>query len=126
MLDNPDALGLPDYAKGNPEGYLFPATYTSGPNDGPQTMLTTMVDRWQQAADDADLEGAAEELGYTPGELMTIASLVEAEGRGDDMPKVARVIYNRLENPTTPAPTACSRSTPPVNYALDQQARRRR
>ena len=28
---------------------------------------------------------------------MTVASLVQAEGRGDDMPKIARVIYNRLE-----------------------------
>ena len=26
---------------------------------------------------------------------------MEAEGRGDDMPKIARVIYNRLENPGT-------------------------
>ena len=31
-----------------------------------------------------------------PHELMTVASIVEAEGRGDDIPKIARVIYNRL------------------------------
>ena len=30
---------------------------------------------------------------------MTIASLVEAEGRGKYRAKIARVIYNRLENP---------------------------
>ena len=46
-----------------------------------------MVDRWEQAAEDADLEARAAELGYTPHEMMTIASLVEAEGRGDDMPR---------------------------------------
>ena len=34
-----------------------------------------------------------------PAELMTIASLIEAEGRGDDMPKISRVIYNRLDGP---------------------------
>ena len=37
--------------------------------------------------------------GYTPQELMTVASLVQAEGRGDDMPKIARVIYNRAREP---------------------------
>ena len=37
--------------------------------------------------------------GTRPAELMIIASLVEAEGRGDDMPKIARVIYNRLDGP---------------------------
>jgi UPF0755 protein len=102
VLEDPDAIGLPDFAGGNAEGYLFPATYDVGPKDTPKSILTAMVDRWRQAADDADLEGAAERLGYTQAELMTIASLVQAEARGDDMPKVARVIYNRLEDVTGP------------------------
>ena len=77
---NTDALGLPDYANGNPEGYLFPATYTVTPTDKPLDVLKAMVDRWRQAADDArPRAGAPRTLGYTPGELMTIASLVEAE-----------------------------------------------
>lgn len=97
-LRNPE-LGLPDYADGNAEGYLFPATYTVGPRDTPLSILQQMVGRWRQAADDAGLEERAEELGKTPAELMIIASLVEAEGRGDDLPKVARVIYNRLDGP---------------------------
>ena len=101
VLDRPGRLGLPGYAKGNPEGYLFPATYDFGPKDSPTQMLRAMVDRWEQAAAEADLEGAAKRLGYSPAELMTIASLVEAEGRGDDMPKIARVIYNRLEGDET-------------------------
>jgi UPF0755 protein len=103
VLDDPAELGLPDYAEGNPEGYLFPATYDFGPDATPVSMLTAMVTRWRQAADDADLEDAAAALGYTPQELMTVASLVQAEGRGDDMPKVARVIYNRLEIDPNPS-----------------------
>ena len=99
VLAKPASIGLPDYANGNPEGYLFPSTYDVGPKDGPRQILKRMVDRWRQAADDADLEQRAAELGKTPAELMIIASLVEAEGRGDDMPKVARVIYNRLDGP---------------------------
>lgn len=103
VIDNPGKLGLPDYAGGNPEGYLFPATYDFGPDATPESMLTAMVTRWRQAADDADLESAAADLGYTPQELMTVASLVQAEGRGDDMPKVARVVYNRLEIEPNPS-----------------------
>jgi UPF0755 protein len=99
VLARPGGLGLPDYAQGEPEGYLFPATYAVSPSDTPETILKAMVDRWRQAAADTGLEEAAERLGYTPAELMVVASLVEAEAQPDDMPEVARVIYNRLENP---------------------------
>jgi UPF0755 protein len=98
-LQQPDKLGLPDYAGGNAEGYLFPATYEIKPGMKPAGILKMMVARWREAADAAQLEQKAEELGHTPAELMIIASLVEAEGRGDDMPKIARVIYNRLDGP---------------------------
>jgi UPF0755 protein len=118
------ALGLPAYAQTNedgfPEGYLFPATYAFGPNETPESMLKAMVDRWKQAAADADLEARAEELGYTPHQLMTIASLVEAEGRGDDMPKIARVIYNRLENVGTAGTVGMLQIDATVAYALGE------
>jgi UPF0755 protein len=98
-LKNTDALGLPAYAKGNPEGYLFPSTYPFGPTEKPIDMLTDMVDRWKQSATDNDLVADAAKVGRTPAEIMTIASLIQAEGRGSDMPKVSRVIYNRLDGP---------------------------
>lgn len=120
VLDEPGVLGLPDYAEGNPEGYLFPATYDFGPDATPESMLTAMVDRWRQAADDADLEGAAAALGYTPAELMTVASLVQAEGRGDDMPMIARVIYNRVENPGNGVTNGLLQVDASVNYALER------
>ena len=98
-----EAIGLPDYAKGNVEGYLFPATYAFPPDATPTDMLAMMVDRWEQALGDNDIEARAKQLkcgdgkACTAEQIMTIASLIEAEGRGDDMPKVARVIYNRLD-----------------------------
>ena len=119
VLDRPEQLGLPDYANGNPEGYLFPATYGFAPNAKPLDMLRAMVDRWRQAAEDADLETRAKELGYTPHEVMTVASLVEAESRRDaDRGKVARVIYNRLENPGTAGTTGRLEIDATINYAL--------
>jgi UPF0755 protein len=119
-LKDPAALGLPDYAGGNPEGYLFPATYAFPPNATAADMLKQMVARWQQAATDNDLEAKAAELGYTPNEVMTVASLVQAEGRGDDMPKVARVIYNRVENPSNGETNGLLQIDAAVNYALGQ------
>jgi len=116
------AIGLPAYAKGNPEGYLFPATYAYGPTDKPVDMVKKMVDRWKQAAKDNDLEAQAASLGYTPAQMMTIASLVQAEGRGDDMPKIARVIYNRLEGPGDKQGTnGLLQIDATVNYALGRK-----
>jgi UPF0755 protein len=119
VLDSPEKLGLPDYAEGNPEGYLFPSTYDFGPDATPTSMLVAMVDRWEQAAAEADLEGAAEALGYTPHELMTVASLVEAEAsRQEDRGKVARVIYNRIENPGTAGTVGLLQIDATINFAI--------
>lgn len=121
-LEKGDALGLPSYAGGNPEGYLFPATYDVAPGDKPADVLKAMVERWRQAADEAGLEERAAELGKTPAEMMVIASLIEAEGRGDDMPKIARVIYNRLDGPGDKAGTnGLLQIDASVNYGLDQK-----
>ena len=117
-LADPAALGLPEYAEGNPEGYLFPATYEFGPNLTPADMLKAMVARWEQAVADVDLVAKAEAMGYTPHEMMTIASLVEAEGRGDYTAKIARVIYNRLENPDNGVTNGLLQIDATVNYAL--------
>jgi UPF0755 protein len=113
---NGKAIGLPAYAKGNAEGYLFPATYAFRPDANATTMLKAMVDRWRQAADEAQLEERAKALGYTPAEVMVVASLVEAEAnRDEDRGKVARVIYNRLETDVTGRLLQIDAT---VNYAL--------
>ena len=119
-LEDPE-LGLPDWAAGNPEGYLFPATYEVLPEDEPVDILKKMVDRWHLASDETDLESRASALGRTPAEIMVIASLIQAEGRGDDMPKVSRVIWNRLDGPGDKRGTnGLLQVDAAVNYALDQ------
>ncbi|MFI7637116.1 endolytic transglycosylase MltG [Nonomuraea sp. NPDC049400] len=91
-------LDLPPYARNKLEGYAFPATYDFQPKTTPKEMLATMVKRFNQTAETMDLEGGAKALGHTPHEIMVIASIVQAEaGRAEDMSKIARVIYNRLE-----------------------------
>lgn len=119
VLDAPAKLGLPDYAQGEAEGYLFPSTYDFGPQETPTSILRRMVDRWRESAEAADLEARAEELGYTPHELMTVASLVEAEAaRQEDRGKVARVIYNRLTGEET---NGLLQIDATVNYAADNE-----
>jgi len=121
-LQDTAALGLPPYAKGNPEGYLFPSTYGFGPKEKPADMLRDMVDRWRQAADEDGLLAGAKAQGKSPGELMTIASLIQAEGRGSDMAKVSRVIYNRLDGPGDQGGTnGLLQIDATVNYALDRK-----
>jgi UPF0755 protein len=98
VLRNPGSIGLPASANGNPEGYLFPATYELPPTATPRSVLATMVKRYDEAADHLGLVKKAEALGATPHDVMTVASLVQAEARYDkDFTKVARVIYNRLD-----------------------------
>lgn len=118
-LKSPAKLGLPDYANGSAEGYLFPSTYDVTPDSTPASVLKMMIDKWQAVAEDTDLEAKASALGVTPGELMTIASLVEAEGRGDYTPKIAQVIYNRLDTEGYPT-FGKLQIDATVNYALNR------
>lgn len=98
VLKNPEALELPSYAKGRVEGYLWPGRYDLDPNGTAESVLKAMVDRYKQKAADLDLEAKARAAGFRPHEVMTMASIVQAEsGKPSDMPKVSEVIHNRLE-----------------------------
>ncbi|MFL6240737.1 MAG: endolytic transglycosylase MltG [Actinomycetes bacterium] len=95
---NVGALGLPAYAKGSLEGFLFPATYNFAPGTTAQQALKAMVDRFNQEATNDNLEKGAAALGYSPYDVVTVASLIEKEARlQKDYGKVARVAYNRLK-----------------------------
>lgn len=97
VLASPKSIGLPSYARGNPEGYLFPATYELSPDATPRSILRSMVSRYEAAVSDLDIVARSKALGYTPHDVMTVASIVQAEGRlPKDLPRIARVLYNRL------------------------------
>ena len=97
ILKNPAQLHLPAYAGGNAEGYLFPATYEVVPHETALGVLAGMVQRFEQEATQVNLPTAAKRVHLTEGQVIIMASLVEAEGgRVSDYPKIARVIYNRL------------------------------
>nr|WP_246324860.1 endolytic transglycosylase MltG [Petropleomorpha daqingensis] len=88
---NPAALGLPAYANGSLEGFLFPATYDVEPDTTAAALLSAMVARTVQALDQL---GVPEDQRLS---VLTEASIVQAEaGSVEDMAKVARVLDNRL------------------------------
>jgi UPF0755 protein len=98
VLKNPATLGLPGSAYGKAEGYLYPATYDVLPHETALGVLKGMVRRFDQEAAAVNLPAAARRVGLSPAQVITMASLVQAEGgRLSDYPKIARVIYNRLE-----------------------------
>ncbi|RBY79117.1 endolytic transglycosylase MltG [Blastococcus sp. TF02-09] len=91
------ALGLPAYANGQLEGYLYPATYDVEPDQTAAQILAMMVDQFTSVAAGLDLEGRAAAAGRTPADVVTVASMIQSETRLDEeRPDVAQVIYNRL------------------------------
>ncbi|MEU8360568.1 endolytic transglycosylase MltG [Nonomuraea sp. NPDC048882] len=95
-----DLVGLPEYANGL-EGFLFPATYEIEPGDTAVDVLAAMADRFAAAARHVGLEEQAAKVNLTPLQVVTVASMIQAEGGTDeDYPKISRVIYNRLQKGT--------------------------
>ncbi|MER7564854.1 endolytic transglycosylase MltG [Streptomyces sp. NPDC097941] len=94
-------LRLPAEAEGNPEGYLFPATYPlerNGRKTTPEALLSFMVDTANKKFSGAPVAAGAQRNALNVYQAVTIASIVQAEAATEaDMGKVARVVFNRLE-----------------------------
>ena len=81
------------------EGFLFPDTYAINPDtDDEERILRRMVERFDSIGVELGLENAETSLGRRPYDVLIVASMIEREARiADERPKVARVVYNRLE-----------------------------
>ncbi|WP_155055121.1 endolytic transglycosylase MltG [Streptomyces blattellae] len=109
--ENYKDLGLPDWALNHPnlkdplEGFLYPSSYAVSKGQKPEAVLKEMVARANEKYEELGLETKAKSLGLDgPWQLLTVASLAQAEGTShDDFRKMAEVVYNRLEpgNPET-------------------------
>ena len=120
---DPAELGVPQWALDGVagaepnrrlEGLLAPGLYDVEPGAGAVDVLRSLLT--QSASRLAPLTETAEVTGFTPYELLVIASLVEKEGITPDMPRVARVVFNRL------AAGQRLELDSTVNYPLDLQA----
>ncbi|MET9512313.1 endolytic transglycosylase MltG [Streptomyces flavidovirens] len=102
-------LGLPEWANDDPdikdplEGFLYPSRYDIGGKSTPKSVLKEMVTRAKGQYAAANVEAEAERLGLeSPLDLITVASLVQVEGKThDDFRKMGEVVYNRLKPTNT-------------------------
>lgn len=80
------------------EGLLFPSTYQVIEKETEETFAERLVREMEKQAAKLDFESKADALGLTPYEALIVASMIEGEASvGGDRDKIARVIYNRLE-----------------------------
>jgi UPF0755 protein len=79
------------------EGLLFPSTYQVIERDTAKSVLTRLVEEFEDQTADLDF-ASVEATGVSAYEAITVASMIEAEAQLDEeRPMIARVIYNRLQ-----------------------------
>jgi len=90
------------------EGYLFPDTYECYVNEKPELTITRMLNVYEMRMyRDQDVEGWSKTINIKDilkekkmdlGEVMTIASIIQAEAaNADDMYYISSIIHNRLK-----------------------------
>jgi UPF0755 protein len=124
MNSEPAKLGVPDWAqhgaaRAEPsrrlEGMLMPGRYNVRPGQRADELLRSLVKSSGLRLQAAGLPASSEPTGFTPYQVLIIASLIEKEAVTADFGKVARVIYNRLALPMT------LKFDSTINYPLDRQ-----
>lgn len=85
-----------DPAAKNLEGYMYPSTYSFPKETKPHEIIKRMVEQFRKVWK-PEWNERARQLGKTPREIVTLASLIETEsGVESERPILASVIYNRL------------------------------
>lgn len=79
------------------EGYLFPATYPYYKEEPTvEEIIEVMLDKTEEVIE--QYSGSIAELGITPHQLLTMASLIEEEATQQvERDQIASVFYNRME-----------------------------
>ena len=124
----PEDLGVPDFwfnrrddkkaATNSIEGFLFPDTYEFPPKSTAEEVLGVMVQRFLTVTGEMDfVDKVQNTLSVSPYEALIVASLSQAEsGTTADLPKIARVAYNRAYKESMPLQFDVT-----TNYWLDLQ-----
>lgn len=121
-------LGVPEWAaaeatKAEPqrrlEGLVMPDVYDVRPGSTAQELWHTVVSESAVRLQAIGMPTIAEDTGFTPYQVLVMASLIEKEAIEKDFSKVSRVTYNRLKK-INPQMKLEYDST--VNYVLDRPA----
>jgi len=91
------------------EGYLFPDTYDFYVGENPKSVITKFINNYENKiilhkekyfndSKKTTLEDEAAGTGYSMDEILTIASIIQAEAASkDDMYYISSILHNRLE-----------------------------
>ena len=121
----PAALAVPSWAvepvtaMGNDhrriEGLIAPGTFNVDPTAPPEKILATLISASTDSYVRSGLLDTATAMHLSPYDVLVVASLVQRESKPQDFPKVAQVIYNRLNEHRT------LEFDSTVNYPLDRR-----
>jgi UPF0755 protein len=112
-----DSLGVPAPSL---EGYLAPDSYEWLPGTSPEVALRTLVEHTRERLQRATAGCDSMPLGFTPHQLLAMASIVESEAQlREERTRIARVYLNRL------AMGMRLQADPTVGYALGRNPRSR-
>jgi len=96
LMDDVSLIKDFDPTAKNLEGFMYPSTYSFPKETKPQEIIKRMVEQFLKTWK-PEWTQRARDLGRTPAEIVTMASLIETEsGVEEERPVVASVIYNRL------------------------------
>lgn len=122
---SPSLLNVPDWAAKQVaemngdhrrlEGLIAPGTWNIDPSGSPQEILAVLIEASASHYAQNGLLDTATQLKMSPYQILIVASLVQRESKPADFPKVARVIYNRLQVRQN------LEFDSTVNYPLDRQ-----
>lgn len=116
-------LGVPDWAlpyanKAQPErrleGLIVPGVYDVEPGASAEELWTQLVSESAAQLQAVGMPNIAQPTGFTPYQVLVMASLIEREAIEKDFAKVSRVTYNRL------AQRIKLQYDSTVNYVLDR------
>lgn len=78
------------------EGFLFPDTYEFYVETSAMTVIERMLNRFSDIYR-PEYSLRAEELGMTMNEVISLAAIIEKEGRTSDFASISAVLHNRLD-----------------------------
>lgn len=104
------------------EGYLFPATYEFEQGAEPATVIRKFLDafrkRWTE-----EYAAKATELGMSMDEIITLASIIEKEGKDkDQFVNISSVLHNRLNRSGIFATLECNSTNDYVENTVSKRA----
>lgn len=111
----PDANKAPE-PKRRLEGLIAPGVYDVKPGSTAEELWTEVVTASATQLQAANMPTIAENTGYTPYQVLVMASLAEKEAITTDFGKVSRVTYNRLHEGMR------LQYDSTINYVLDRPA----